>query len=282
MLALHPEAAEPDGRTELLRRSWEEQHPERAAAFTAWAESRTGPPPGLNASWDPPRAQPVLGEWKPLDGRLTAILVVFGAIVVFDLVSMASELMEIRLLERVRDGGAYTDDELSSNDLRVGLLAIVQMLLYIAGAVVWIRWFHRAYQNTAAVPGGVRRHGTGWAIGGWFVPILALFRPKEIANDLWASGAREDEPTGPPPLLLVWWLGYLISQTLSQIAFRVLLEEDSADGLITADKLYMASEAIDVVIAVLACRVAVRITQRMQARRDEALSRPAPAAAPPA
>ncbi len=33
-----------------------------------------------------------------------------------------------------------------------------------------------------------RRYGHGWAIGGWFVPILNFWRPMQVVNDVWRAG----------------------------------------------------------------------------------------------
>ena len=57
-------------------------------------------------------------------------------------------------------------------------------------------WMFRAYNNVDAVAPGARRYDGGWAIGSWFVPILNLFRPKQIINDIWR--AATGSPTRPP------------------------------------------------------------------------------------
>jgi hypothetical protein len=270
------------GQTELMRQAWAREHPEAAAAYERWVAGPEGPPPGItDPVVKPSDTRPPLEPWQPLDGRLRAVVIAFGALIAFDLASIASGLMEISLLDRVLDGQTVTDAELENNDLRVGLFALVQAVIYVTVIVLWLRWFHRAYRNVGALPGGVRRHGIGWAVGGWFVPILSLIRPKEIANDLWASGARHDEPAKAPALLLVWWLGFLVTNVFGQVAFRQL-DDDTVQGLIKADKWYVASDAVDVIVAFLAIKVATVLTRRMEARHAEAVSPPAPAAALPA
>jgi hypothetical protein len=61
--------------------------------------------------------------------------------------------------------------------------------------VLFIRWTRQGYRNADIVAPGVRRFGHGWAIGAWFTPFLAVWRPKQIVNDIYAAG---HDPAGPP------------------------------------------------------------------------------------
>jgi hypothetical protein len=58
------------------------------------------------------------------------------------------------------------------------LASIVQLVTYVIGGVVFIVWFHRAYGNLGALGVDRPRHGRGWAIGAWFIPIANVFIPK--------------------------------------------------------------------------------------------------------
>ena len=95
-----------------------------------------------------------------------------------------------------------------------GWIDIIAGLL-MAGAVIY--FFYQAYSNLERF--GVRdlrvpRNQTVWT---WFVPILNLFRPKQIANDIWrASTAFDPKSPGawrdaPVTLaMLAWWILWLI------------------------------------------------------------------------
>jgi hypothetical protein len=89
--------------------------------------------------------------------------------------------------------------------------------LLMAGAVIY--FFYQAYSNLERF--GVRdlrfpRNQTVWT---WFVPILNLFRPKQIANDIWRASTAFD-PKAPgawreAPVtfaMLAWWILWLIGQ----------------------------------------------------------------------
>jgi hypothetical protein len=134
-------------------------------------------------------------------------------------------------LRRILSGGSFTQHQLDDADLRQGTVAVLQLLALVASAVFFLRWFHRSYKNLRAV-GGEQRYGQGWAIGAWFIPILNLFRPKQIANDIW----RGSDPANPVATLLGWWwAAFLVSQFADNIAGRLAFHGNTVSDIRSAD-----------------------------------------------
>jgi hypothetical protein len=79
--------------------------------------------------------------------------------------------------------------EVNASDELNAFIGFAQFGLLVLTAILFIRWFRRAYRNVEPL-GGERRFKTGWAIGGWFVPFLNLWRPEQIANDIWHRASR--------------------------------------------------------------------------------------------
>ena len=150
-------------------------------------------------------------SYIPLDSRRKAVVIVFAAIAVISVVAVVSDILEIRLMDRFAAGEIVSDADATANDDRQALVGIVQFAALIAGAIAFIRWLHAAYKNVDVVEPSERRYGHGWAIGSWFVPILSVWRPKQIVNDVWRAGAPDRSNAGPGALLLVWWLAFVIS-----------------------------------------------------------------------
>jgi hypothetical protein len=201
--------------------------------------------------------------YEPLGSRRRAVYVVFGALIVLDLLAVGSSVLELDLLDRVEAGEAVADAELENNDNRQAAVGMLQFALLVACAVVFIRWLRAAYRNVDVVIPGLRRYGHGWAIGAWFVPFLNLWRPKQIVNDTWRAGGNHDLS----PLLTIWWAGWLIDNFLGQIAGRRGIDEDvTIEELRTTDVLYIVSDALDAVVAVIALVVVKRISERLDTR----------------
>ena len=222
-------------------------------------------PPGFDPTRDvmrPPRAAIARPPYQPLAGRAAAATAVLGLLLVLDVAAVVSGYFEVQLLDRMIAGEDVSNAQLDANDTRVGMIGLGQGAMWVACAIAFISWMHRAYSNIDALPTAHRRYGTGWAIGGWFVPFLNFVRPKQIVNDIWRSGRPASEP---PPWLMLWWIGFLISGVLGRIAMPDLSADPTLEQLKTDSTNYMVSDGFDVVALVLAILV-VRVTTRRQER----------------
>jgi len=170
---------------------------------------------------------------------------------------------------------------LASNDV-IAAVSIAEIVIYLMGLVIFLVWFRRAYANGPALGLYRLRVGKGWAIGAWFVPILNLFRPKQIANDCWRAG-DPDRPLGSPfgwdgpvsPLLNWWWGVWLLSGTVANFASRLPFETVEEDKTYTTAAI--VSSALWLVASVLAILVVRRTTTRQEARAKRLRERPSKA-----
>lgn len=212
--------------------------------------------------------------FQALSGRARWAVVALVAVIGADLITIGSDWLEIDLMNRVLDGEDVTFDELDSNDVRQGVVALVLLGALVAATILFIRWFHLAYRNL--VPLGVPelRFKPGWAIGSWFVPILNLWRPKQIANDIWRGsdpGAPAEQGGGwtdrrTPALLAVWWGAWLLTGFVANAAARLWFRSDTPEDLRDAATLDAVSSGIDIAAALLAIVLIRRLTARQQER----------------
>jgi hypothetical protein len=174
---------------------------------------------------EPPRPMRVVGTW---------LLALLAAGAVATALFAVYTLAEIRVLQRAVAGAAVTDAEVASAVMRVGLVALGGLVLWLATAAVLLAWFHRGYRNLRSIGTDAPRFGTGWAVGGWFVPFLNLVRPKQIADELWRAsrpgGAALDGP-GPTRMFTVhlWWALWLGTAAV-QLYFAIVSFETAAEA----------------------------------------------------
>jgi Domain of unknown function (DUF4328) len=232
---------------------------------------------------------PVMPEgYKPLRGRAAWAQRALIATIVMDLIAVVSGFAEYRLYQQ----DVITPDELDSSDLRQALVALVQTAVFIFAVVMFIRWFKRAYENLRALGLTDLRFRVGWTIWGWFVPILNLWRPKQIANDIWRGSdtdapppaTDEDWRSRPVPVVFqFWWAGFVILSFLYNTAFRLSVRADEIPEFEDAAVAYLFADSLSAITGVLAVLVVRRTTERQEARAAKAtvgegpdLERPSP------
>lgn len=212
--------------------------------------------------------------YRPLGRRARWVVGLLVAGIVADVVAVASGVMERTLLADIASGELVTDAEADSNDLRQVVIGAVQGSLFILTVVAFLFWFSRAYRNLTALGASGLRFGQGWAVGSWFVPVLSLWRPKQIANDIW----RASDPDAPPDqgvmwkgdsvpkLYLFWWLGYLLTSWLYSFSSRRALRAEGITELQAVNGLFLTADVISVLASALCLLVVRRTTVRQAAR----------------
>ncbi|MDX3456783.1 DUF4328 domain-containing protein [Streptomyces sp. ME02-8801-2C] len=147
----------------------------------------------------------------------------------------------------------------------------IQTATFFVTAVVYLVWFLRVRVNAEVFnPFGhsKKRIWAGWC---WFVPVVSLWFPRRIMLDIWDASS----PAGtraPHGLVNAWWTVWLVALLSSRNDFRTFQRADTAEEIRSAVDQAMFSDAAEIVAAVLAILVVLRVT-RMQ--NEKALLGPA-------
>ena len=230
-----------------------------------------------------------MGPLRPLGGRALWTVIALVAVIVTDFVAVWSDLQEIDLMNRLLDGEAVTEEELDENDARQAVVALIQLAVFIAAAFFFIRWFHGAYSNLRELGQPNLRYGTGWAIGAWFIPFFNLWRPKQIANDIWRGSApdaptfaQEDWKEAPVTTLVhLWWAAWIVASIVGNVVARLWWSGNTPDELKSAAQLDIVASFLDVVAAVLAIAVVRAATSRQEERTRRIATMPPAPSEPP-
>ena len=165
-------------------------------------------------------------EFRPLSQRAKWAVIALVAVAVLDIVAVWADWDRYDLLGRVANGGVYTLAEAATSDNRESAMALLQTVSLVFGAIFFIRWFLEAYRNVNPL-GGAREYTEKWAGWAWFVPFLNLWRPKQIASDIWRASDPErphENPSDSSPVwgvLTLWWIFWLAFNFASQVATRM-------------------------------------------------------------
>lgn len=213
-------------------------------------------------------------QFRTLTGRSRAAIVALVVVIASDLFAAWVDLREIQLMNDVIAGDGAELSELEASDDRQAVAGLILVVTLVAATVVFIMWFHRAYKNLSALGATGLRYGTGWAIGAWFVPFLNLWRPKQIANDIWRAsdrGARPDQGIDwrektVPGFLTAWWAVWVVSIYAWNFSTRFYFSGDEAEDIRNAGYADLVSLGLDIAAAVLAIYVVVQVTRRQEDR----------------
>lgn len=200
------------------------------------------------------------------------LFVVAGAAALFAAVALANRLIIIGDLES-GDVAADIFGRVEEADDLVRASAFAFGGMVLATATVFIVWMWRASRNNEALGRDMPRLGSGWAIGGWFIPLANFVIPILIMQDLW-RGSKASIPRGDMrwrianrSALVGWWWGTLL---LSVLRFGPVGDTDPGTDL---DELRAADFAglFAMLFAVASAVLATLVVRRLEARQVEAL-----------
>jgi hypothetical protein len=211
--------------------------------------------------------------YEPLAGRARYVTVSLLVMAGLLMIGFVFDYLEFRIAQRLIDGEAITRAEARASDDRQQSVALAQFMMLVLCGIAYVRWFRRAYGNLPALGSAELRYRRGWAVWGWFVPVLALWRPKQLANDIW----RATEPGLPwnagaglwgrapvPRLITAWWVLWIAGGAMA--TWSLTIPGHTAEQLRGRAVLDMATDTVLLVCAALACLMVSEIGQR-QARR---------------
>jgi hypothetical protein len=213
--------------------------------------------------WRPPADDEELPPGRPAFPRLPATLpgggVAATLVVLLGLTAVVGLLVALVGFLREPAGG---EDEFAVFDC-------LPVVFYVPTVVLFCMWMYRSYRNLQDMGVEGLEYSPGWAAGSFFVPILNLFRPFQIAQEMWrasAPSAPADEPRawrrkGGSPVIVFWWVAWLVCNVLSRFAFRGNLAGENNPELA---KLNLAAEVVSAVAALFAIVMILRLRRRQE------------------
>lgn len=223
----------------------------------------------------------VLSPDSPRAGLTVAVCILFGVVAIIHIALMFHHMSTLRLLER-----PIGFAEANEHDRRQGLLAMLSLGGLLVLVIVYCVWIHRAYSNLYLFGARGLRYSPGWAVGGWFIPILNLVRPVQVMQEIWRASSpavRPDEPSawqaeGLSPRVGFWWAVYLFSGFFATFAFysqNHAIETRDFPALRSATNTMIISEAVTLGAIIMAVAVVVGVYSR-QKQKFLQLSAPPP------
>jgi hypothetical protein len=234
--------------------------------------------------------------------RAVVVVVLFVAYIVVALFSAASDVLAFFTNPVVVAAEEGVTERLTLFELLQGLAGLATLAVFVALAVAFLMWLHRASKNLRALgnPGQRIEFTPGWAVGWFFIPFANLVMPYKAVREVWEKSdpnvrTGDDFMFARPssaPLLLGWWVTFIASNVAGNISGRLIADAHTDAALRFTAGVDLIASLLAVVAAALAILV-VRDIDRRQAERARhvtyvpdmppppPLFRPQPAPAPP-
>ncbi|WP_112272662.1 DUF4328 domain-containing protein [Lentzea terrae] len=151
------------------------------------------------------------------------------------------------------------------------VLSGIWLVAYVVAAILFMLWMNRARRNAEAITPQQHRFRNVWVVIGWLIPVVNLYIPYAVMQDIWRASDRSQPTLGlqhrePSGLVLLWWICFLASN------FSLTL---SAQYGVALAVFATISALLSVAAAVLGAQV-IRRLNAMQVTDQNAF--PAPAA----
>jgi hypothetical protein len=184
-------------------------------------------------------------------------------------ISIASGLMELKLLSDLAAGKTLEPGAADSNDLRQRIIGGVRVVEIITTIVIFAMWIYRANYNARQLGAAGMEFTPGWSVGWYFIPIANLFKPYQAMREIWKASAApanwQDHPRGE---ILPWWWGFfLFGNLLNQAAFRLALRAETLPQITTASTTSVVADAVDIVSSLIALVLVGQIYRMQMAHR---------------
>jgi hypothetical protein len=209
-------------------------------------------------------------------GRAILTAAFLGICVVLSVVQALAHYGRMLLIKTVMAHGTWTQLQLQTADDRVAHLAVAWLVVYVLTGISFLMWIYRAYKNMLSLGAEGYQFTPWWAVGGWFVPYLNLFRPYQVIKELWQTSdpdATADSAAWQsgrtPPLLLVWWVLWLSQTVLSQVVSTLNKNAKTAAAFVGYERWAIGTEVASVAGALLALFLVVTIDRRQTERRRQ-------------
>jgi len=147
------------------------------------------------------KAQDIAIPFAPLDIPSQWTRRLLSAVVIMLVASMVGDLMQNELLSRAKNGNV-SKSEAAAEDAREEVIGGLYLLAVAVAGIAFLVWFRRAWRNLKSLGGRDLKYSTAWVVGGFFVPIMNLYRPIQVMREVWHGSnpsnlERDLQPDGP-------------------------------------------------------------------------------------
>ncbi|MDF1698106.1 MAG: DUF4328 domain-containing protein [Saprospiraceae bacterium] len=209
--------------------------------------------------------------------RAKTLILVFSILAALTAIGVISGYFELQLLERMKAGEYVTDEEINVNDLRQGVIGIIQTILYIGSIIVFLNWFRRAYANLHRSGTKGIEHKESMALWSWFIPIIVFFRPVQIMNEIWTKTQSRIQyfdtsyvVKSGGLIIGIWWFLFITSNFVGRYVWHTAFKTDTIEQIVEGTQAVLILDIMQVPEALLVILIVTQLS-KMETKLAEVL-----------
>jgi hypothetical protein len=229
-----------------------------------------------------PQTRDDVPEYLPGAGKARATIILLLLWIVTAVVMIFSAQLQISVLQREKIGQMIQPNEAEVVEAIDGLAGLLNLVVRVALIIAFCLWIYQAHKNLTLLGTRGLTYTPGWAVGWFFIPIMQLFRPYQVTQELWKASSQL-EPLRDPfawqrnsgsGLILAWWLLWVLGDVLNGFVFRAFWKQNpSPDELASALYVTCVADGVHILAAVLAIFVVNAIVRRQTETHEMLLGR---------
>ncbi|MFZ5620684.1 MAG: DUF4328 domain-containing protein [Pseudomonadota bacterium] len=197
-----------------------------------------------------------------------------GIDIAASLVIGANSFSTIDTLKDIQSGIRTPDDALLGHIDFWDSISNLLFVTMIGVGLALVKWLNSCYRFASQTIGATGFKHESWTAVGWIIPILNLFKPYLILNEIYKAGSRrwidgdDWKKQGGSYLLLSWWIFWAIIHLIGWVVAKQAIRDSFHDDLtlpqiIGLYEIQAWACTFSVAIAILWFIVAHGLTQRL-------------------
>lgn len=220
-----------------------------------------------NISSEPLNDNPNIELWDN-SKRAKNLITVFWILIALSIIGLISSYFELRLLRSIQDGYFVTDFDAEANDLRQGIIGLLEMGVYIFSIVVFLKWFRRAYGNLNRINTNSFPHKDSTAVWCWIIPFVSLFKPAQIMSQIWKETQASIKKYDPSYsikhggiLIGIWWTLFIISNFVGRYILKTAFKQDTIEQMISSTEATILADFLQIPEALLVVAIVFQLSK---------------------
>lgn len=145
--------------------------------------------------------------------------------------------------------------DLSIYELIEIFIGLFYFIIYILTVIAFLKWFRRAYYNLHTYFVSLD-FTEGWAVGGWFIPILNLFRPYKIMCKPYSRTSKEiRKEEANFTFINLWWFFWVITNMVSNASNKIYMRANTVEQYLDCYYIDIFLSLVLIPLAFLALKV---------------------------